>query len=212
VTLLLPSALCPKHGAPTKRSVCADCNAAYMRNYLRQRRLNEPLKELCARAKKRADKLGLPYLLTPSQLVIPERCPALGIPLRVGGKRSMNSPSLDRICPSEGYVSGNVRVISDHANRLKGARSPRQLLVLSVSGREELRDDYRKLYSYVQRESLLRTARLRSEEARGRRREWRAMVDFLERVCITGKLDEWMPDDDPTRDESGKCAMQFAPH
>jgi hypothetical protein len=35
------------------------------------------------------------------------------------GKFDSCSPSLDRIVPELGYVKGNVRVISDRANRIK---------------------------------------------------------------------------------------------
>ena len=169
-----------------------------MRNYLRQRRLHEPVKELCARAKKRANRLGLPYLLTPSRLVIPEQCPVLGIPLTIGGKRSMHSPSLDRLLPSRGYIDENVRVISDHANRLKGDRSPGQLWALSISGREDLRDDYRKLFSYVQREALLHMAKEQFARPRRRKADWGRIVGFLEDACITGRLHDWMPQGDIT--------------
>lgn len=48
----------------------------------------------------------------------PEYCPILGVKLERGGDRS-NSPSLDRIDPSVGYVKGNVRVISKLANGMK---------------------------------------------------------------------------------------------
>ena len=50
--------------------------------------------------------------ITINDLVFPERCPVLNIPLLSTGKRTDNSPSLDRIIPSLGYVPGNVKVIS----------------------------------------------------------------------------------------------------
>ena len=47
-------------------------------------------------------------------------CPILGIPLIVAkGKMTDNSPSVDRIDPSKGYVPGNVVVISNRANMIK---------------------------------------------------------------------------------------------
>jgi hypothetical protein len=46
-------------------------------------------------------------------------CPALGIPLEWGGKVYHNSPSLDRIVPSLGYVKGNVAFLSHKANLIK---------------------------------------------------------------------------------------------
>ncbi len=79
-------------------------------------------------AKDRAKRLGLPFALTEDDIHIPGRCPVLGIVLRDSRKRPIdrraapnpNSPSLDRIVPSKGYVPGNVRVISHRANRLRG--------------------------------------------------------------------------------------------
>lgn len=100
------SGLCPTHGRPTKRSECAGCNAAYMRSYLSERRKTRPAAELWKRAHNGAKKLDLPFNLAPKSIVIPALCPALGIPLIVGGQRTANSPSLDRIIPSLGYVSG----------------------------------------------------------------------------------------------------------
>ncbi len=51
---------------------------------------------------------------------MPEVCPVLGIPLFVrDGKVGPNSPSLDKIVPELGYVTGNVKVISNLANNIK---------------------------------------------------------------------------------------------
>lgn len=68
----------------------------------------------------RAVRQGIPFDLTEADIVIPEYCPVLGMPLAVGtwGKTEA-SPSLDRFVPSLGYVRGNVAVISNRANRLK---------------------------------------------------------------------------------------------
>jgi hypothetical protein len=76
---------------------------------------------MIASAKGRALKNGLAFNLVPRDVVIPKRCPVLGIRL-VAGDRSRKdaSPSLDRINNSRGYVPGNVAVISWRANRIKG--------------------------------------------------------------------------------------------
>jgi hypothetical protein len=74
-------------------------------------------------ARKRAKDQGVPYDLKIADLRdldMPEKCPYLGIPIRVGGPGGTeNSPSLDKIIPSLGYVKGNVEFISSRANRLK---------------------------------------------------------------------------------------------
>lgn len=55
-------------------------------------------------------------------------------PLRrnLGGKgASPDSPSLDRIDARQGYVRGNVQVISMRANWMKGNATPAQLIQFS---------------------------------------------------------------------------------
>ena len=80
-------------------------------------------------ARHRADKEGLPFSLSKEDIVIPTHCPILGIPLFNSGKRGggENSPSLDKVVPERGYVSGNVIVISSRANRLKSDASIKEL-------------------------------------------------------------------------------------
>ena len=71
-------------------------------------------------AKARAMTAGVPFNLTPDDIVIPQLCPVLQIPLMVGQSQATdNSPSLDRVLPLLGYVPGNVLVISNRANRIK---------------------------------------------------------------------------------------------
>ncbi len=73
-----------------------------------------------ASAKLRARKRNLPFSIAVDDIVIPEICPALGIPLKKSLEAySDNSPSLDRVIPEVGYVKGNVVVISMRANVLK---------------------------------------------------------------------------------------------
>jgi hypothetical protein len=64
--------------------------------------------------------------ITKDDIVIPEACPVLKIPLvaRIGAGRSNrdhveNSPSLDRIDNSKGYVPSNIAVISMRGNMIK---------------------------------------------------------------------------------------------
>lgn len=75
---------------------------------------------LVSRAKARAREAGVPCTVTPDDVIVPETCPVLGLPLiRTPGKVTDATPSLDRVTPDLGYVPGNVRVISMKANRLK---------------------------------------------------------------------------------------------
>lgn len=86
-------------------------------------------------ARNRAKRFGLKFDLTRDDLVIPKRCPVLGIPLRVGRGRNShtdNSPSLDRVIPRKGYVRGNVIVISWRANRIKNNGTTEELMRIAV--------------------------------------------------------------------------------
>ena len=63
---------------------------------------------------------NLSFNLTKEDIVIPTDCPVLGIPLfYTKGKRTANTPTLDRIDNSRGYEKGNVVVVSWRANDLK---------------------------------------------------------------------------------------------
>lgn len=71
-------------------------------------------------AKTRSKLRGLEYTITREDVVVPTHCPVFGTLLQTGNEGFMpNSPSLDRIYPTKGYVPGNVVVISNKANILK---------------------------------------------------------------------------------------------
>lgn len=91
-------------------------------------------------ARQRARRAGLPFSITEADIAVPERCPALGIPLIAEGPRSDNSPSLDKLVPSEGYVAGNVVVISDLANRIKQNVTPVQLMQVAKWAQDATRN------------------------------------------------------------------------
>ena len=83
-----------------------------------------PARSYLLAAKKRAVTAGVPFSLEEKDIVFPDVCPVLGLPLDLEAKegprkRTDNTPSLDRILPALGYVKGNVRIISWRANRLK---------------------------------------------------------------------------------------------
>ena len=90
-------------------------------------RTNHPDKALICQmrnnAKIRAKAKGLPFTITTKDIVIPDVCPVLGVPLTRPDGTSRGpgpyTPSLDRIVPELGYVPGNVRVISYRANRIR---------------------------------------------------------------------------------------------
>jgi len=75
---------------------------------------------LWSAAKSRAKKYDLDFDISKEDIIIPEYCPVLGLKLIVGDKYAHDeSPSLDRIIPSKGYVKGNIIVVSHKANSIK---------------------------------------------------------------------------------------------
>lgn len=101
----------------------------------RQRNRRKPWRtHVVAKARARARKRGLEATLAVDDVVWPDRCPVLGIPLfypeRSGEKTDPNRPdlpTLDRFDNSMGYVAGNVFVISMRANALKNNASADEL-------------------------------------------------------------------------------------
>jgi hypothetical protein len=85
-------------------------------------------------AKSSSKKRHLPFNIEPKDIVIPKICPLLGVPLQVGKKKHCpNSPSLDKIIPSQGYVKGNIQVVSYRANVIKQDASLQELQTLTAN-------------------------------------------------------------------------------
>jgi hypothetical protein len=73
------------------------------------------------------------FSLKQSDIVIPPTCPVLGIPLFfTPGRRTANTPSLDRLDNSKGYTKDNVAVVSWRANDAKGDLSLPELKKLAA--------------------------------------------------------------------------------
>jgi hypothetical protein len=97
-----------------------EANRERLNTYDKAWRRQNPARQLLQNARERARKQGLPFDLVVEDVVIPETCPVLGIPLFIsGGTLTANSPTIDRVVPELGYVRGNVAVISWRANSLK---------------------------------------------------------------------------------------------
>lgn len=79
-------------------------------------------------AQQRAEKRGLEFNIEESDIIIPEICPLLNIPIEFGTKDNYdNSPSLDRIDNTKGYIKGNIWVISKKANTMKNSATLEEL-------------------------------------------------------------------------------------
>jgi len=75
-------------------------------------------------ARNRAEKKGMEFNISLTDIVIPKICPVLGIEIyRDAPKNSYNSPSLDRIDNTKGYTKDNICVISNKANVIKNIGS-----------------------------------------------------------------------------------------
>ena len=101
-----------------------------------QERFRYPIKGMLGQARSRSRRFGRQFDLTDDDIRIPMHCPILGLKLGpVGGGqngRNDNSPSLDRIDSSLGYVRGNVWVISNRANMLKRDATLAELRALTA--------------------------------------------------------------------------------
>ena len=103
---------------------CKICESSLMKNKYKQ----NPIPQMLSNAKIRAKQKGVDFNLTSQYLkkIFPKdnKCPISGLNFEFGyinreKINKNNSPSLDRIIPSKGYVIGNVMVISDLMNRMK---------------------------------------------------------------------------------------------
>jgi hypothetical protein len=101
-------------------------NHVYNRSASLYYRIAHPEHTLLSYARRASKATGVPFTITESDVVIPDRCPILGIVLVEGagrGHRRGNSPCLDRVAPELGFVRGNVMVVSwrSKANRKAAA-------------------------------------------------------------------------------------------
>tara|TARA_E500000318_G_scaffold15149_1_gene15508 strand:- start:2360 stop:2809 length:450 start_codon:yes stop_codon:yes gene_type:complete len=98
---------------------CKECTISKYKTWTS----NNPERYLVNSARGSAKKRDIYFDLKPSDIVIPDVCPVLGIPI---GKRSTgkqghkdDSATIDRFDNNKGYVKGNVFVISWKANKIK---------------------------------------------------------------------------------------------
>ena len=117
------------------RSACKPCEA------LRaiKSREDHPKRWILIRVKMNAKNRGICCTLKERDIPdFPKFCPVLPwIELvyevgkgRIGGDANPGTVSVDRIDSTKGYVPGNIRIISDRANRLKRDASDREMFAL----------------------------------------------------------------------------------
>jgi hypothetical protein len=111
------------HPITSKMTLCKKCNSTRVKSLSPEWKMHQ-------RAKIRAKERGHDFDLEVCDIVIPDTCPVLGIPLKQNSGRSgayKDSYSLDRIDNSKGYTKDNIQVLSQLANAMKGAASVQEL-------------------------------------------------------------------------------------
>jgi hypothetical protein len=125
-----------------RKSRCRTCTSNYFttpaaRANSARWRLEHPEQVMVISARLRAVRAGIPFALTVADVVVPDTCPILGIPLaRTAGRPAPSSPTLDRIRPELGYVPGNVQVISHRANTMKSDATFQEMVMLGDWARQ----------------------------------------------------------------------------
>jgi hypothetical protein len=106
-----------------RRAYCHECKKLSNHARKAQRSKTEPWFDLYNHARQRARETGAQFALTlagvKNMYPVDGRCPVLGIELQRGSVTQDQSPSLDRLDPTKGYVPSNVTIISYLANRIK---------------------------------------------------------------------------------------------
>lgn len=101
------------------------------REAARRFKKKNPEAVMLQQAKYSAKRKNVPFNLQKEDIVIPEICPVLGIPLFKDGTKGPNTPSLDRIIPELGYVKTNVIIVSFLANRIKSNATTEQIFAVA---------------------------------------------------------------------------------
>lgn len=114
-----------KDGTRYHYSDCDECRKAKDATAQAMRNRADPRISMLSNARRRSKAAGVLFTLNLADIpAIPTKCPLLETPLTVGvGKPTPDSPTLDRIEATAGYVPSNIRVISKRANTLKGDMS-----------------------------------------------------------------------------------------
>ena len=109
------------HFNRTKHHYCS-VHCQNIKHGLARRNSTDKRYKIWYNVKKRAKRHNTKFNLKVEDIPkIPENCSVLGIKIianKIAGPID-SSPSLDRIDPKLGYIKGNVRIISNRANRIK---------------------------------------------------------------------------------------------
>ena len=105
----------------------AECRTCYNK-YYRDNNHRYLKASMVYDAKTRAKKKNMDFNLVKKEIHFPEICPVLNIKLVHGREDWKNSPTIDRIDNSKGYVLDNCIVVSNLANTIKNSATPSEIL------------------------------------------------------------------------------------
>lgn len=118
-------------------TLCNRCNS--------NRVINSDIRgKILNRARERSKLKGMECTIEKEDIVIPECCPILNIPLIVKIGKSggdINSPALDRIDNSKGYIKGNIMIMSHLANMMKSCATNKHLINFSNWIQSNIKDE-----------------------------------------------------------------------
>ena len=131
------------HKKPSNKDRLNNCCKACANESRTQHRESMPpekykVSRMLQAAKYRAKKKGLEFTITKDDIIVPELCPCLGVPIQLepyirGGKTVAHpyAPSLDRIDNNKGYTSENIWVVSHLANTIMSSVTPKELMLIA---------------------------------------------------------------------------------
>lgn len=96
-------------------TVCKSCRKPLSKEHYRR---NSREYNIWHRTKVRAKTKGIPFTIEMSDIIIPDICPVFKVSFKVNDHNY--APSIDKIIPHLGYIKGNIQIISNRANMLKG--------------------------------------------------------------------------------------------
>lgn len=124
------------HYNRTKHHYCSR-KCQNVKHGLGRRNKQDKRYKIWCNVKKRAKQKGIVFTLNIKDIpIIPKFCPILNLKIKSNNVNSPldSSPSLDRINPKLGYIKGNVRIISNRANRIKSDATLEELRLILKDG------------------------------------------------------------------------------